>query len=146
MSALDALLLDGSYVLRSGLLPDIHNRTMHFLLASCCQMCYMIDRKRERHRSGYPSENQYLMLYSISRQLFAVVGGYFPNLVLIPSVPCSLLGIDFVAVSTPVLPPIDFLFLLCFHCHSHFPILHPQKSLHVIHSNSFSFMVSYSRK
>jgi len=50
---------------------------VYLVLESCRRICYIIDRKRESHRNGYPSENQHLMLYSISRQLFAVVGGYF---------------------------------------------------------------------
>ncbi len=48
-----------------------------YRLRSSIRYAILEIRKRESHRSGYPSEKQHLMLYSISRHLFAVVGGYF---------------------------------------------------------------------
>ena len=52
-----------------------HNRSMHFLLASCCRICYIIDRNRESHRSGYPQIISKLFLQTAVTT--ANSGGYF---------------------------------------------------------------------
>ena len=50
---------------------------MAIALAPCCQICY-IENRRGKARDIRPTlYNDYLMLYSISRSLVRVVGGYF---------------------------------------------------------------------